>query len=161
MTWFTLNPISVETRFERRPGDGWNDWRAPGGLGSAIAGSWSWASEHPTSTQPPRARRESRFTSATGARLHAPADVLQRMAEAADTLGRDESDIWVEAAREWLARHTPETTGGPANGAGRQQEPRRLASGVSARRSRLWRDIDGVLDSLRERAARDQARIPA
>jgi hypothetical protein len=144
MTWSTFNPISVDTRFPRRAGESWTDWRAPSDLGSAVAGPWSWSTEQPerTSERLPR-----RFTSTSGARLHAPASVLQEMADAAQALGRDESDIWVEAAREWLARHIPQTsTGGP----GRQEPIRRTLPAASARRSRLWRDIDHVLSSLRE-----------
>jgi hypothetical protein len=158
MTWSTLNPISVETRFERRSGAGWSDWRAPGGLGSAVAGAWSWSPERTASLTQPRQNR--RFTSANGARLHAPADILQRMAAAAQALGCDESDIWVEAAREWLSRHAPSAAGAPVTSGARQEEPRCMDNPVSARRSRLWCDIDSVLDSLRD-TPRQKTRILA
>jgi hypothetical protein len=82
------------------------------------------------------------------------------MAAAAQALECDESDIWVEAAREWLERHSPSAAGTPVTFGARQEELRRVENPVTARRSHLWRDIDSVLDSLRD-APRRKTRITA
>ncbi|HEX9038430.1 MAG TPA: hypothetical protein VF808_15715 [Ktedonobacterales bacterium] len=69
------------------------------------------------------------------------------MSAAAHALGRAESDVWVEAAREWLLRHEPHT---PAHAQTLVIDLSAAGEVSSARRSRVWREIDGVLDRLRD-----------
>jgi hypothetical protein len=82
------------------------------------------------------------------------------MAAAAQALECEESDIWVEAAREWLERHAPSAAGSPVTLGVCQEELRSMENPVTVRRSHLWRDIDSVLDSLRD-APRRKTRITA
>ena len=110
------------------------------GLGSARAGgSWTWA-DAPARSGAKTAAPVVEHAARAGASLRAPVELLGQMAEAARALGRSESDVWVEAAREWLRRRelTPVTPpAAPAHSA----EPRRVA--------RVWDDIDALLVELR------------
>ena len=108
MTWFAPVLVAFEDRFGSVAPDIWASWPAAGGLGSAVAGPWSWdnAPANTVDSVPPAPRQPA------GVRLTAPAGTLRRMADAAHALGRSESDVWVEAAREWLQRHEPEDPDG-------------------------------------------------
>jgi hypothetical protein len=72
----------------------------------------------------------------------APA-LLAAMTAAAAATGRHESEIWAEAAREWLARHTPDDDPPPPPGAIQR------APVVRAARDRCWGAIDVLLGDLR------------
>ena len=109
MTWFAPVLVAFEDRFGSVTPDMWASWPAAGGLGSAVAGPWSWDNA-PATTGAQRAQPAPRQPA--GVRLTAPAGTLRRMADAAHALGRSESDVWVEAAREWLQRHEPEDPDG-------------------------------------------------
>ena len=114
--------------------------RASAGLGSAHAGSqWAWA----VAPVRPAARPAEPTTARAphpGASLRAPVELLSQMADAASALGRSESDVWVEAAREWLRRRAISPVTPPAAPA-QSAEPRRIA--------RVWDDIDALLTELR------------
>lgn len=145
MTWFTPTLLTRDESSGHVGLDSWSSWPASGGMGSAVAGGWSWARGRATSARAAITPPDPELTPA-GVRLRAPREILARMAEAAGALGRSESDIWVEAAREWLIRHEPDgSTGGP-----RLAATAFSANGQRARRSRAWRDIDGVLERLRD-----------
>ncbi len=145
MTWFSSAAIAFEDRFSGLTPDVWVPWPSTSKLGTSIAGSWSWDS------MPPASARESPQCPAScereGVHLSAPREMLRRMASAARALGRSESDIWVEAAREWLLRHEPEGAAGRRANSGARETP---AITFRARRMRAWREIDGVLDTLRD-----------
>lgn len=143
MTWFAPVLVAVEDRFGTGAPDAWSSWPVASGLGSAIAGPWSWddaasARAEGVTRLPPR--------QPAGVRLNAPAGTLRRMAEAARALGRSESDVWVEAAREWLLRHHPEA---PDEGHA-PYSAQAQATHVITRRMREWRAIDDLLDTLRD-----------
>ena len=146
MTWFAPVLVAFEDRFGSVAPDMWSSWPAAGGLGSAVAGPWSWDNA-PAATggsiqpAPQPAPRQP-----AGVRLTAPAGTLRRMADAAHALGRSESDVWVEAAREWLQRHEPED---PDGGHTLYSSHAPIAPSI-ARRARVWRAIDDVLDTLRD-----------
>lgn len=126
---------------------------APGaGLGSAQASAqWAW-SDTPARAQPDAAparvaeRQAKRQAEREGACLRAPVEVLSRMSEAARALGRSESDIWVEAARDWLRRHEIEPMTLPSAPAPALGAPQ---SAASRRMARMWDDIDTLLGELR------------
>lgn len=160
MTWFTPITLTRDEPCSPSSLDSWAAWPATGSLGSAVAGGWSWDGARP-SPRPaaPSSRLASTYASAfapAGVRLRAPRNILARMAGAAGALGRSESDIWIEAAREWLSRHEPESSGG---GGSRFAPALTPADGQWARRSRAWRDIDGVLADLRD-APRSTSDVP-
>lgn len=141
MTWLTPALISTGDRFGGMTPSAWTAWPRSGGLGSAVAGAWTWdmaPSGAVTASARPRAVRR-----AAAVRLSAPSATIQDMTEAASALGRTESDIWAEAAFEWLQRH------------GCDHATEALATRASPdspvrRRERVWRDIDAVLDTLRD-----------
>ncbi len=141
MTWFAPVLVAMEDRLGVATPDMWAPRPVAGGLGSAIAGPWSWEHASSVGSVIQRAPRQT-----DGVRLSAPAETLRRMAEAARALDRSESDVWVEAAREWLLRHHPEAPNGghaPRNA----QEP---AANPGIRRMREWRAIDDLLETLRD-----------
>jgi hypothetical protein len=156
MTWFSPATMVVD---DVRGGFSPGSWAMrPGsrGLGSAIAGVGYWDTARADAGRA-RPTAAVTFYQPEGVRLRAPRDVLARMAGAAGALGRSESDIWVEAAREWLVRHAPDAPAGGHPALSGAVAPRRIgalsgtgASSQSARRSRAWRDIDGVLACLRD-----------
>ncbi len=122
------------------------------GLGSArTTGQWTWAtsvtSERPRSAASPSLSQAAVVRSvaaAEGACVRAPMELLGQMAAAARALGRSESDVWVEAAREWLRRREGEPGAPPAAaalGVSPVSQPRR--------RDRIWDDIDTLLIELR------------
>jgi hypothetical protein len=144
MTWFSPLLVPNEDRFGGLAPDVWSAWPSAEGLGSAIAGAWSWDTAPSKNARDGARQQPARRPEAV--RLSAPSETLRRMARAARALGRAESDVWVEAAREWLQRHAPEGDGGG---------PEPLASRTPSdstllRRCREWRAIDAVLDTLRE-----------
>jgi hypothetical protein len=139
------------------------------GLGSAQAGpAWRWAERTravtpaPSFAQPPRAAREAAVLSrpaggaapmpaggaaAPGARTEvriAPA-LLRAMETTATARGRQVSEVWAEAAREWLLRHAEDDDPQPPSPA--TAAPRSLASRSS--RDRCWTAIDVLLGDLR------------
>jgi hypothetical protein len=69
-------------------------------------------------------------------------ELLRAMTAAAAATGRQESEIWAEAAREWLARHTPDDDPPPPDAA-------RHAPVMRATRDRCWGAIDVLLGDLR------------
>ena len=120
------------------------------GLGSArTSGQWAWAD---APARPAAAARPA-APAREGASLRAPVELLGQMAEAARALGRSESDVWVEAAREWLRRRELAPVTPPAAPA-QSATPHRIA--------RVWDDIDALLIELRApAAAREQEGAPA
>lgn len=82
--------------------------------------------------------------------------MAQSIAEAAQLLGRDEGDIWAEAAREWLSHHLGliAIVANDANDANDDPPPTAPAAAVAARRAgRCWAAIDELLADLRAPAA--------
>jgi hypothetical protein len=81
-----------------------------------------------------------------------PSEVLRAMAAAAAQTGRRESELWAEAAREWLDRQEPGNDPPPALAA--------LAptAALRASRDRGWGAIDILLSDLR---APDRLPVPA
>ena len=152
MTWFS--PILMNTTWatdERGARSG-----EPHGvsIGSAWAsGAWAWAGSaaQPVQIAQPMAAASRRAAPALpGASLRAPVELLARMAEAARACGRSESDVWVEAAREWLRRRDSETGAAPvAPIAPAQSEP---SSAPTRRSARRWDEIDALLIELRRAA---------
>ena len=120
-------------------GAGAQHWRAMRSPGVGRAGA--------RVAQPSPIRTESRSESA---RYTAPVVlrmapiVLRAMSLAAAVTGRDERDVWTEAAREWLTRHLEDDPEPPEPGASvpiRRQEP-------DAHR-RTWTAIDALVRDLR------------
>lgn len=111
---------------------------AVAGLGSARAGNeWAWSN----APARPAASPAPAYVTHEGSCVRAPVDVLRRMSAAAQAQGRSESDVWVEAAREWLRRREVAPAPPP---------PAASAPSVVSRRvSRVWDDIDAVLMALR------------
>lgn len=136
---------------------------AHAGLGSASAGSaWAWtsapASAASTTTlrySAPAARAASVQPRGASA-VRAPIELLTKMSEAARAQGRSESDVWVEAAREWLRRRDGVET--PPSAA-----PAYAAAPASPapRMTRVWGEIDAVLQALRTPATVNAERFPA
>lgn len=133
------------------------------GLGSASAGAaWTWVATSAPSTSEQTlhynasvvrtARAQPRGASA----VRAPIDLLAKMSEAARTQGRSESDVWVEAAREWLRRRDGVET--PPSAA-----PAYVAAPATPapRMTRVWGEIDAVLQALRAPARTGAERFPA
>ncbi|HZC06129.1 MAG TPA: hypothetical protein VE338_10840, partial [Ktedonobacterales bacterium] len=128
-------------------------------LGSALAASqWAWASDPtratPTTAQASAAPRAVRASS--GACLRAPVDLLTQMSDVARALGRSESEVWVEAAREYLRRRDGESGAPPVT-------PAQSAGPVSRSRraTRMWDDIDALLTELRAPSASEREGAPA
>lgn len=118
------------------------------GLGSARAASeWAWA-EGPARPAAAPAR-----VAAHGSCVRAPADVLARMSAIAEAQGRSESDVWVEAAREWLRRREVAPVTPPVASAPPVVVARRVA--------RVWDAIDALLVDLRSPTASDHDDAPA
>lgn len=118
-------------------------------LGSAWAsGEWAWAETPTRWTQTPTRVRT------RGSCVRAPAEVLARMSAAASTQGRSESDVWVEAAREWLRRREIAPVAPPTASAPPVSATRRV--------TRVWDAIDALLVELRAPAvAPDHDDAPA
>jgi hypothetical protein len=70
--------------------------------------------------------------------------VLRAMSLAAAVTGRDEREVWTEAAREWLARHLEDDPEPPEPGAS-APAPK---AGADAH-ARSWAAIDVLLRDLR------------
>jgi hypothetical protein len=146
MTWFAPALVTTEDRFRSSAPDVWAPSPGASGLGSAIAGPWSWDERSSTSAMRGMGGTHAAPRTPAGVRLNAPAGTLRRMAEAARALGRSESDVWVEAAREWLLRHYPENSN-EGHAPCSAQAP---AAHALTRRLRAWRAIDDLLDTLRD-----------
>jgi hypothetical protein len=80
--------------------------------------------------------------SAARTELPMPRALLSAMSEAATIVGRSESDIWADAAREWLQRHRQDEDPRPPTPGARAPRP-------SAARDRCWSSIDMLLHDLR------------
>jgi hypothetical protein len=121
------------------------------GLGSARVGvQWAWSASpaQMTTTAPAMtaAATTRAVSDAQGTCLRAPVEVLRQMSAAARGLGRSESEVWVEAAREWLRKRegapgAPPAAAAPAIASVGAVAPRRI--------TRLWDDIDALLIELR------------
>jgi hypothetical protein len=72
---------------------------------------------------------------------HVPVSIRLLMAEAALSSGRDEGDLWTEAAGDWLRRHAFDNDPVPPAPAGALAVPRRKSS---------WDAIDDLLTTLRQ-----------
>lgn len=151
MTWFS--PMLMNTTWaadERgaRPGQPHNV-----GIGSAWAsGAWAWAG---SAAQPASATlRRAATTAQAGANLRAPVDLLARMSEVAQACGRSESDVWAEAAREWLRRREGEAGAAPVAPIAPAQAEWPVAP--TRRSARRWDEIDALLIELRGAAAARQ-----
>ncbi len=74
-------------------------------------------------------------------------DILRAMALAANHAGRTASDVWAEAAREWLLRKSLDADYDVlANMPARRREDGQL----EAQRQRLWSSIEAALDVIRQ-----------
>lgn len=108
----------------------------PASLGTASStGRWQWASIGTKSAQSALPARET-------AAVRIPHVLLEEMSLAASTCGQSLSDIWAEAAREWLAQHAREDEPQPPTPAG--------AALAIPRPMRSWAAIDAALAALRE-----------
>ncbi|HEV8191611.1 MAG TPA: hypothetical protein VGP82_09015 [Ktedonobacterales bacterium] len=117
---------------------------APLALGSAQAAArWSWAD--PSSALSGRSgiaeREHTHLTAEEQRRVRVARDLLRLMANAAYARGCSEDDIWNEAAREWLLRHTRNDEPPPTSPA--------AAPIPRPRPARSWDTIDAVLAQLR------------
>jgi len=120
---------------------------AVSGLGTARAGErWRWAPvrvelrpQGATTAADERSQPRRVATSASAVRI--PEGVLRTMREAAWNEGRTESEIWAEAAREWLMRRA------------RDDEPQPPTPAAAAlpvpRIAHAWHAIDALLAELR------------
>ncbi len=156
MTWYSSVATVTDDRFPGVMQNAWAPWPPVRSLGSSIAGPWRWEDErHASASERPERMTPSK---PAGVRLSAPPEILRHMARAARALGRSESAIWVEAAREWLLRHEPEDPTGGHESGGRAVAP----DADPMRRTRAWRDIDQVLAILRDDARfAERDRVPA
>ena len=74
-------------------------------------------------------------------------DILRAMAMAANHSGRTSSDIWAEAAREWLLRKSLDADYDVlSNMPARKRED----SHLEAQRQRLWSSIESAMDIIRQ-----------
>lgn len=149
MTWFS--PILMNTTWATDERGARSGEPQSAGIGSAWAsGAWAWAGSSAQVTQPVAAAPKRAVAAQPGARLRAPVELLTRMSEAAQARGLSESDVWVEAAREWLRRREGEAGAAPvAPVAPAQAEPSVAPIRRSARR---WDEIDALLIELRHAA---------
>lgn len=117
------------------------DSAARSGLGAARAGvTWRWASPASPVVQASGVRRAPAM--APGATpIAVPERLLRAMRAAACASGRSESEVWAEAAREWLRQRQQDD--GPL-------PPPAAAALAIPRRARSWSAIDVVLADLRQ-----------
>ncbi|MFI5274920.1 MAG: hypothetical protein ACHQ4H_17965 [Ktedonobacterales bacterium] len=118
-----------------------------GGLGTARASDrWQWApvrvemrSQGAAVAAEERSEPRRIATSASAVRI--PEGVLRTMRKAAWSAGRTESEIWAEAAREWLMRRAREDE---------PQPPTPAAAALPVPRvAHAWHAIDALLAELR------------
>ncbi|HEY7973969.1 MAG TPA: hypothetical protein VID72_01385 [Ktedonobacterales bacterium] len=155
MTWFS--PILMNTTWATDERGARSGELHGVGIGSAWAsGAWAWAGSaaQPAQiaqiVQPMAAASRRAAPAQPGASLRAPVELLARMSEAARACGRSESDVWVEAAREWLRKREGEAGAAPvAPMTPAQSEPSAAPTRRSARR---WDEIDALLIELRRAA---------
>jgi hypothetical protein len=116
-------------------------------LGTATAAPiWGWA-------HPPREGTRHQSVPATASVRTAPErtelpmapELLRAMAEAAQTTGRPEREIWAEAAREWLRRHHQSDDPQPPEPGASAPNP----AALRAARERCWQAIDVLVNDLR------------
>lgn len=103
-------------------------------LGAASAsGRWQWAGAPSPSLIPAQKQ----------AAVRVPPLLLEEMCAAAQARGRSLSEIWAEAAREWLRQHAHSSTDEP-------QPPTPAAAALPIPKpARSWAAIDAVLADLR------------
>lgn len=148
MSWFTPIVLTHDERSVSAPAAARSfGVVAGGGLGSATAGSqWAWAETPATTpvTTPARAAVAPpvRVAARDISCVRAPAELLSRMSAMARAQGRSESDVWVEAAREWLRRREIEPVTPPA-------APTSTRGVTSRRPARVWDEIDALMIDLR------------
>ncbi|HEX2349664.1 MAG TPA: hypothetical protein VHI51_14625 [Ktedonobacterales bacterium] len=157
MTWFS--PMLMNTTWAADERAARSGQPHSVGIGSAWAsGAWAWAGSaaQPVSATPRRAAT----TAQAGANLRAPVDLLARMSEVAQACGRSESDVWVEAAREWLRRREGEAGAAPVAPIAPAQAV--WPDAPTRRSARRWDEIDALLIELRGAvAARQREGAPA
>lgn len=157
MTWFTPMLLTTDFSSGARPSLTTHspDAGTARGLGTAQAsGQWAWSATPARPTgEAPAERTPTRATTAReGACLRAPVELLSQMSEAARALGRSESEVWVEAAREWLRRREGEP-GAPPAAAAQMAGPLAGPITVARRIPRGWDEIDALLIALRAPAS--------
>jgi hypothetical protein len=155
--WYVVPQRATAVRLERAT--------AHSGMAAASAGPlWAWADAAAAprwhGLRPVGATHAERFAlprpaatqqpSQPAARSSAPVVlrmtpiVLRAMSLAAAVTGRDERDVWTEAAREWLARHLEDDPEPPEPGVS-APAPRPQAQ----QHARSWSAIDVLLRDLR------------
>ena len=154
MTWYSpilMNPSNTPSWATGARGASIAAEPRGAGIGSAWAsGAWTWADAAPRRSELAQARPATteRSASARAARqLRAPLDVLRQMSEAAQASGLSESEVWVEAAREWLRRREGEPGAAPAAPVAPAQAERPATT--PRRGVRRWDEIDALLIELR------------
>jgi hypothetical protein len=110
------------------PGSHWQWFWSAGSFGSARR-----AGAHTANAMGTRMLRPATLA-------HVPMSIRLLMAEAALSSGRDEGDLWAEAAGDWLRRHAFDDDPVPPAPAGALAAPRRKSS---------WEAIDDLLTTLR------------
>ncbi len=75
-------------------------------------------------------------------------DILRAMGMAANHAGRNISEVWAEAAREWLLRKSLEADYDVAAYMPARRRPEEAA--LDGMRRRLWTSIDSALDGIRQ-----------
>ncbi len=136
---------------------------AQNGLGSASAGAaWAWTSAPAAAASGATLRYSAPVTRAVSVQargasaVRAPIELLTKMSEAARAQGRSESDVGVEAAREWLRRRDGVETP-PSAAPAYAVAP----ASPSPRVTRVWGEIDAVLQALRTPPTANAERFPA
>ncbi len=74
-------------------------------------------------------------------------DVLKAMSHAAQRAGRTASDVWGEAAREWLLKKSLEIDYDVLSN---QPDRRKESAPLTAMRTRVWGSIDTLMADIRE-----------
>ena len=125
---------------------------AASGLGTARADErWRWAPLGTASVARSgdvsfERSRDVRRTITSPSAVRIPEKVLSMMREAAWRAGRTESEIWAEAAREWLLRRLRDDE---------PQPPTPAAALPVPRMAQAWRAIDTLLAELRTSTERE------
>lgn len=122
-------------------------------LSSAITQGWN---EHPATQQKAAIEQQPAFyAEINGVKVRPKAtswvriapDILRAMSVAAQHAGKPLSDVWAEAAREWLLHTSLEAEYDVLSN---QPERRRGPNTVEEMRHRLWGKIDSAMGDLRE-----------
>jgi hypothetical protein len=116
----------------------------PGRAGLGSHWQWFWSARSSSVSDRVAVHNEdsmSRVVGRTATLAHVPVNIRLLMAEAALSSGRAESDLWAEAAGDWLRRHAFDDDPFPPAPAGALVAPRRATS---------WDAIDDLLTTLRQ-----------